>query len=108
MGRVGGMALWGIVGLLAGCATPSPMDNEVMRWAKPGATFEQYMQERYVCAQEASRQRASGQANAYGAASQSRPTISLSLFRACMGAKGWRQSPEGYRPPPGDLIMMED
>ncbi len=106
--RFGGVVACSAFGLVAACATPEPMDTQVMRWAKPGAGYDQYMQERYVCAQEASRQRSSGQANAYGASSQSRPTVSLSLFRACMGAKGWRQRPDGYSPPPDDRIMMED
>lgn len=66
------------------------------------------MQQRYQCAQEASRQESSGSSNYYGGSSQSRPVISLSLFTACMGTHRWHQSPDGYGPPDSEKTLMED
>lgn len=91
---------------LGACAAEQP--TEVMRWKKSDATYDQFMKQRYTCAQEASRQKSDGVANQYGARSASRPVVSLSLFQACMGANGWREQRDGFAPPAGGMILMED
>lgn len=88
------------------CATEPP--TEVMRWRKPDATYDQFMKQRYTCAQEASRTKSDGVVNQYGGRTATRSVVSLSLFQACMGASGWREQRDGFSAPAGAMILMED
>ena len=74
---------------LAACTEPPPPAPQVFRWAKQGATYEGYMSDRFDCA---------------------RQVISLGMYKACMGTRGWRQDPAGFEarlgdPPPGSPVM---
>lgn len=100
------VALVILMSVASACASEQP--TEVMRWKKEAATYDQFMKQRYTCAQEASRQKSDGMVSQYGGRSSSRPVVSLSLFQACMGANGWREQRDGFAPPAGGMILMED
>lgn len=66
-------------------ATATPM-----RWTKPGATQEIFMQDRYVCLQEAQ---------------QGRSTMDRPLFVSCMAARGYIEDPNGSLYPPLEAVV---
>ena len=67
---ISGVSILPLILVLAGCAT---------RWVKPGATEQTFLQDSYVCKQEAR----------YGA-NQYRALIDKRLYRSCLYARGWR------------------
>jgi hypothetical protein len=68
---------------LAACTEPPPPVPQVYRWAKPGASYDDYMSDRFDCASQ---------------------VISLGMYKACMGARGWRQDPAGFEARPSDTF----
>ncbi len=64
---------------LAGCATG---------FSKPGATYEQYLADRFDCLKVAS--------GAY--------CVNGGLFDSCMGQKGWSADSNGFTPPKGSRV----
>jgi len=95
--------LLGSVLLLEGCVSAAPT---ILRWSKPGATYQQFLGDRYACILQA-RANASS-AYVYGAAggAESSQVVSASIFMPCMSAKGYAQDPNGYAPPPGGVVPM--
>jgi hypothetical protein len=84
---------------LAGCAEDVP----TVKWSKPGATYDEFMQDRGACvgqAREESRpfyvggQRYAGRPDA----------LDSGLFFPCMAARGYRQDPNGFAAP--DIIPL--
>lgn len=66
--------------LLFGCA---PV------WVKPGASQNDFAQDKYSCLQQ-SQQRVSGAyVNAYGGVASDKPVTNEGLFNACMQSRGW-------------------
>jgi hypothetical protein len=60
-----------------------------MAWNKPGASQQEFSENKYSCMQQ-SQQRVSGaRVNAYGGASASEVVTNQGLFNACMNAQGW-------------------
>jgi len=91
-----------IVLLLAGCAEE---DVASVRWSQPGATYDQFVQDRDACANQARErsqpffvagQRYAGRSDA----------VDSGLFFPCMAARGWRQDPKGFAPPPGEEFAL--
>jgi hypothetical protein len=87
--------------VLAGCAEDLPS----VRWSKPGATYEQFVQDRKDCAAQAREQsepfyiggdRHAGRGDA----------VDSGLFFPCMAARGYRQDPKGFAPPPDDIFPL--
>lgn len=103
-----GFGLLGAFSSLVACAPEPPLAaaTPILRWVKPGASYDHFMLDRYVCAQESTRQVSTSRMGSYGGSSQSTSIVSVSMFQACMGARGWRQSPDGYAPPAGEYIVM--
>ncbi len=91
--------------MLTGCAQ---YVQHNLRWDKPGATEQQFMTDRYQCLQEAREQRASGYADASGAQYGSRAVVNMSMFQACLTARGYaRNDASGqFGPPPGGTVPM--
>jgi hypothetical protein len=83
----------------AGCARR-------LRWDKNGVTEQEFLSDRYACLQESREQRAGGYANPYGAQYGSGVVVNMSVFQACMAARGYtRNDASGqYGPPPGGAV----
>lgn len=70
---------------IAGCAAMRPPKL----WVKRGATTEEFNEDKYACLQQ-SQQFASGSySGIYGATSNSGMTTNITLYSACMNAKGY-------------------
>lgn len=77
--------------LLAGCALEH-------RWAKPGASYQDYARDRFACI-EASRSRSTSlYANSTSGTGRSREIYLGAVFSACMEAHGYRPSENGFAP----------
>ncbi len=87
----------------AGCAK----HVQYVRWDKSGVTEQQFLNDRYTCLQEAREQRAGGYANPYGAQYGSRTVVNMSIFQACMAARGYtRNDASGqFGAPPGGEVF---
>jgi hypothetical protein len=93
---------------LAGCAKPDAPPT-IYGWAKPVASYDGYLKDRFDCILAARTQVSGGFVNAYGGVSASRQQISSSVFDPCMSARGWhRDDANGFKPPPGGVVMMVD
>jgi hypothetical protein len=67
--------------VIGGCAAQQQQQQQqVMHWAKPGATQQTFMQDRYDCLHQTPQ-------NAGGYDSP--------MFASCMGARGYKQDPNG-------------
>lgn len=94
-----------LVLFLAACAPQT--------WIKPGATQNEFSQDKYDCMQQA-QQRVSGVlVNAYGGAATNQVITNGNLFSSCMNAKGWylnnnQQSSQPPQPQPNPLKVASD
>jgi hypothetical protein len=68
---------------LNGCASQPPP-----RFAHATSNQQAYMQDRYVCLQEAQQRLSGSYVNQYGGSSQSRVVTNRGVFFGCMAAKG--------------------
>jgi hypothetical protein len=76
-------------------------------WIKTGATYDDYLQDRYKCILDARAQVSGFTVDAYGGSGSSRPAVSNSIFQPCMASKGWiRDDQNGFKPPPGGAVHM--
>lgn len=91
------------LGLVA-CATPPP--PHTFKWSKPGATYDEFLKDRYACITEGRSRASAGYANAYGAAAQSGEIIRRDIVLACLAARGYREDPNGFGPPEGGVVHM--
>jgi hypothetical protein len=107
-GSRGAAAVLVVVLASGACSAPSAPVVAEGKWGRPGSSYEQFMQERYVCAQEASRQKATTSIGYYGGTAEARSVVSASLYRACMGARGWRQDGAGYQAPAETRLVLEE
>jgi hypothetical protein len=74
--------------------------------AKPGATYDDYLKDRYQCILDARTQVSVGYVDAYGGALNSGQQISRPIAEACMAAKGWvRDDLNGFKPPGGGVPL---
>ena len=72
---------------LVACTEPPLPAPQVYRWAKPGATYDGYMRDRFDCA---------------------RQVITLEMYKACMAALGWWQDPAGFEARPNGVFPSTD
>lgn len=79
--------------------------QHVMKWSRPGGTYQQYSQDRYSCLQQAKTPVASSYANAYVGSASSGYAESAGLFTSCMGARGWVPDDNGFGPPEGGAVV---
>lgn len=70
-----------LVLLLVACAP--------MTWNKPGASQNEFSQDRYDCMQQAQQRVSSALVNAYGGAASDQVITNANLFGSCMNAKGY-------------------
>jgi hypothetical protein len=89
--------------LLAGCATPAP---EVIRWSRPGATYDEFLRDRYACITEARSQASSGFATPEAASARSGEIILADIALACLAARGWKRDANGFGPPDGIGVTL--
>jgi hypothetical protein len=88
-----------IILTLSACAGP-----HIYLWAKPGASYDDYLKDRYACLQDARVPVSSGfMYNGVGSMSSGQ-AISLPVMVSCLSAKGWVESPTGFAPPPGAAV----
>lgn len=100
------LAFGGLVAV-AGCASPAMTPPPVILWAKPGATYDDYLKDRYACILDARTQVSSGYVYEGAGALQSGQAISKQVAMACMAAHGWVQSPTGFAPPTGGGVLAQ-
>lgn len=86
---------------LAGCAEDVP----TVRWSKPGATFDQFTQDRAACASQAREQSQPFYVGGARYAGRS-DAVDSGLFFPCMSARGYRQDPNGFAAPPDDAFAL--
>ena len=93
----------GVTITLMGCATkPLP----IYKFSKPGATYDQYLKDRYACILDARKQVSGGYFQDGTGASASDQQISGPIVFACLAARGWIQDPNGFGPPPGGVVPL--
>lgn len=86
---------------LAGCTQDLP----TIRWAKPGASYDAFVEVRDTCAQYARTEQQPFYLG--GARYAGRPdAVDSGLFFSCMTTHGWRQDPEGFVAPAGDAFPL--
>ena len=85
--------LWMFVSILVTFALAGCVKHvQSVRWDKPDVTQQQFLTDRYACIQEAREQRAGGYANPYGAQYGSTAVVNISVFQACMAARGYTRN----------------
>ena len=95
------------VAALAALQACAPQQPPIHYWSKPGATYDDFLKDRYACIQDA-RSRVSDAfvQGDFGAAS-SDEVITANIFLPCMAARGYREDPTGpFGPPPGGGIRV--
>ncbi len=92
--------------LVALCLLTSAGCARHLRWDKSGVTEQEFLSDRYACLQESREQRSGGYANPYGAQYGSTTVVNMSIFRACMAARGYtRNDASGqFGAPPGGEV----
>ena len=70
-----------------------------------GVTQEQFLQERYICLQQAQQGTASGGGNQYGSSYSAGVITNKQIFISCMAARGYRVDPEGPLVVPGGAAI---
>lgn len=103
-GRMRPLTLFAIASVLVGvgCAPHQPPPTTL--WAKPGATYDEYLKDRYACIQDARTPVSSGFISEGTGSMSSGQIISRDIAFACMSAHGYTQSPNGFGPPPGGTV----
>ena len=96
--------------IMSGCATPPPAPRPPpISWTKVGATFENFMSDRFACAQAGRVTVASSYVNQYGGSGSSNSYVDRGQFMSCMGARGYTADFNGYggfKPPAGSEIWL--
>jgi len=88
--------------LFGGCANPP----QQFRYAKYGATQEEFMKDRYACLQEAQQRVSGAYVDAYGGGSASRVVANCGVWLSCMGARGYQVDPDGNLAAPPAMIVF--
>ena len=94
---------------LAAVVVTACVDDEVptVRWAKQGATFDQFVADRDACVEQTRQETRpfilAGQP--YGEKSRGL-VLDASRFVPCMNARGYHQDPKGFAAPSGDEIPL--
>jgi hypothetical protein len=86
---------------LASCAEDLP----TVKWSKPDASYDQFVQDRAACADQA-RER-SQPFYVAGQRYAGRPdAVDSGQFFPCMAARGYRQDPKGFAAPPDSAFPL--
>jgi hypothetical protein len=90
--------------VLSGCAAH---ERPMPHYAKDGGsvTQEQFLQERYVCLQQAQQGRAVGGGDQYGASYSASVVTNKQIYISCMAARGYRVDPNGPLTVPRDAVV---
>jgi hypothetical protein len=99
--RNAGVVLALAVLALGGCAEDLP----TVRWSKPAASHDEFVQDRADCARYAREQAQPFYlgGNRYAG----RPdAVESALFVPCMAQRGWHEDPKGYAAPPDDTFAL--
>jgi hypothetical protein len=92
--------------ILSGCATTPP---PTMRYAKLGASQQDFMRDRYECIKQAQQPRTGAFVSGYGGSSVGTIVTSRPIFVSCMSAKGYTLDQAGpLVAPPGTVVYMVD
>ena len=86
-----------------GCATT---DIPLLRWSKAGATYDDYLKDRYACITDGRTRVASGSAIGQMASASSVEVVNAEIVMACLAARGYRQDPMGFGPPEGGVVQL--
>ncbi|HEY3777320.1 MAG TPA: hypothetical protein VGL35_04630 [Rhizomicrobium sp.] len=99
--RNAGVAFALAVLALAGCAENVP----TVRWSKPAASYDEFVQDRAACASTAREE--SQPFYLGGTRYAGRPdAVESGLFVPCMAARGWHEDPKGFAAPPDDRFAL--
>jgi len=90
--------------LACGCASAP---TKPFTWAKAGATYDDFLKDRYACIQDARGRASSAYAQGSFGAANSRDVVNVNIFKPCMASKGYRLDPNGFPPPPGGEVWMQ-
>jgi hypothetical protein len=86
---------------LSSCAEDVPS----IKWSRPGTNYDQFVQDRGDCASETREHSqpfyVAGQR--YGGRTDA---LDSGLFFSCMNARGYRQDPKGFAPPPDSAFAL--
>jgi hypothetical protein len=87
--------------VLAACADDVP----VVKWSRPGATYEQFVADRGACVDQT---RESSKPYFIGGVHYGNRTDMLNTdqFQKCMTRHGFTRDPKGYAAPPGDEVPL--
>ena len=93
--------LLGAAVALLGCAEDVP----TMKWSKPGASYEQFVEDRTACVQQTQEQSRPFYlgGNRYGGRKNA---LDSGIFLPCMHGHGYVVDPNGYAAPPGDELPL--
>jgi len=80
-------------------------EGHAIRWAKAGATYENYLSDRAACLEEASAQ-AGTSPRFRGGIVRSAHVFNNDAMAACMVGRGYVQDPNGFLPPDGGVRMQ--
>jgi hypothetical protein len=84
----------------------SPCASTITRWAKPGASYDGFLKDRYACIQDARSHVSNAYIDAGRGSARSGEIIRSDIYNACMAARGYREDPNGFAPPPGGAVRM--
>ena len=87
--------------ILVACAQP----QVIVRYSKPDATQTQFMKDRYECLQESQQRESGAYVNPYAGAASSQMVVPCSVFKACLGARGYVTDPNGNLTVQPDMII---
>ena len=88
-----------------GCAT-APPPLQVVKWSKTGATYDDYLKDRYACLLDSRSQASRGLADRSVASEHSGQVLSGALVVACFAAHGWTRDSNGFGPPEGGAVRI--
>jgi hypothetical protein len=66
------------------------------RYSHPTASQQQFMADKYTCLQQTQQDHSAAFANGYGGSAVSGARTNWTMFSACMGARGYREDPNGH------------
>jgi hypothetical protein len=86
------------------CAPAAPL--EIHRWAKPNASYDDFLKDRYACIHDARSNVSSAFIEGGTGGARSGEILRGDIYKACMAARGYREDPNGFEPPPGGTVRM--